>query len=123
VDVPNGNIYARYDDLMGVGSDRLRRSLDALVGPARKSAQRAQFLTAGAQATLGLGIGLRYEAIVQPQARSESPLSQQTLGVSYGPACNCWRVEGLARLGRGQARPDFGLNLTVTGVGTFGTGG
>ena len=121
--VPQGDIYARYDDLMGVGSDRLRRSLDALVGPARQSAQRAQFLTAGTNVTLGFGLGMRYEALLQPQARDESPLRQQWLAVSYGPACNCWRIEGVARLERGRARPDFGLNLTVTGVGTFGTGG
>jgi LPS-assembly protein len=120
---PQGEIFARYDDLMGVGSDRLRRSLDALVGPARQSAQRAQFLTAGTNVTLGFGLGMRYEALLQPQARDESPLRQQWFAVSYGPACNCWRVEGVARLERGRARPDFGLNLTVTGVGTFGTGG
>lgn len=123
IDVPQGSLFARYDDLLGVGSDRLRRSLDALVGPARTSPQRAQFLTAGTHVTLGFGLGIRYEAIVQPQARSESPLSQQWFAVSYGPACNCWRVEGVARLERGRARPDFGVNLTVTGVGTFGTGG
>ena len=124
VDVPHASLFGRYDDLLAVGSDRLRRGLDALVGPAASpGTQRAQFLTAGTQATLGFGLGVRYEAIVQPQARSESPLSQQTLGVSYAPACNCWRVEGQARLARGQARPDFGLSLTVTGVGTFGTGG
>ncbi|HYO55076.1 LPS-assembly protein LptD [Archangium sp.] len=123
LDVPQGSIFARYDDLLGVGSDRLRRGLDALVGPARTSPQRAQFLTAGTHVTLGFGLGIRYEAIVQPQARSESPLSQQWFAVSYGPACNCWRIEGVARLERGRARPDFGVNLTVTGVGTFGTGG
>ena len=123
VDVPRGSLYARYDDLASAGSDRLRRGLDALVGPARTSTQRAQFLTAGTQATLGFGLGLRYETIVQPQARSESPLLQQWLGVSYGPACDCWRVEGIARLQRGRAIPDFGLSLTVSGVGTFGTGG
>jgi LPS-assembly protein len=123
VSVPQGELYASYDDLMGVGSDRLRRSLDALVGPARTSDQRAQFLRAGTQVTLGFGLGVRYEAIIQPQARSESPLNQQWLAVSYGPACNCWRVEGVARLERGRARPDFGVNLTITGVGTFGTGG
>ena len=123
VEVPRAALYARYDDLQAVGSDRLRRSLDALVGPARQSLQRAQFLTAGTNVTLGMGLGIRYEAILQPQARSESPLSQQWFGVSYSPSCNCWRVEAVARLERGRARPDFGLNFTVTGVGTFGSGG
>ncbi|WP_434381014.1 LPS-assembly protein LptD [Melittangium boletus] len=123
LDMPKGNIYARYDDLQGVGSDRLRRGLDALVGSARQSPERAQFLTAGTQVTLGRGLGLRYEALVQPQTRDESPLGQQWIGVSYAPACNCWRVEGIARLQRGRAIPDFGLNLSVTGVGSFGTGG
>lgn len=123
VDLPKGQLYARYDDLSAVGSDRLRRSLDALVGPARTSAQRAQFLTAGTQVTLGFGLGMRYEAIIQPQARNDSPLTQQYLGLSYGPACNCWRIEGTARLVRGRASPDFGVNLTVAGVGTIGSGG
>jgi LPS-assembly protein len=116
-------LFARYDDLLGVGSDRLRRSLDALVGPARSSPQRARILTAGTQLTLGFGLGLRYEAILQPLARNESPLAQQVLGVSYGPACDCWRIEGAARLARGQSAPDFGLNLSVAGLGSFGTGG
>jgi LPS-assembly protein len=122
ISADRGELYARYDDLSGVGSDRLRRSLDALVGPARTSAQRARFLTAGTQVTLGFGLGMRYEAIVQPQARNESPLSQQFLAVSYGPACNCWRIEGVAKLSRGQTLPEFGVNLTVAGVGTFGSG-
>lgn len=123
VDVPRGALYARYDDLTAVGSDRLRRGLDALVGPARQSLQRAQFLTAGTQLTLGGGLGMRYEAIIQPQARSESPISQQFVGVSYGPSCSCWRIEGVARLDRVRKLPDFGVNLTVTGVGSFGAGG
>lgn len=123
VDVPKGSLYARYDDLEGVGSDRLRRGLDALVGPEAQSLQRAQFLTVGTTANLLFGLGVRYEAILQPQARNDSPLSQQVLGVAYGPACNCWRIEGFARLARGQTHPDFGVNLTVTGLGTFGSGG
>jgi len=120
---PRGQVlYAEYSDLSGVGSERLRRGLDALVGPARQSPLRAQVLRAGTQVTLGFGLGIGYEAVVQPLARNESPLWQQRLAVSYGPACNCWRLEGYARLDRGRTLPDFGLNLTVAGVGTFGTG-
>jgi LPS-assembly protein len=117
-------LYARYDDLLAVGSERMRRGLDALVGPARRpGSQRAQLLTAGTALTLGFGMGLRYEAIIQPQVVTEGPLLQQVLGVSYGPKCDCWRVEGVARLGRNQTVPDFGVNFSVAGVGSFGTGG
>jgi LPS-assembly protein len=124
--VDNGRgeaLYARYDDLLAVGSDRLRRGIDALVGPEAESQARAQLLVAGARMSLGIGLGLRYEAIVQPLAKTESPLAQQVLGVSYGPACDCWRIEGVATLRRGQKRPDFGFNLSVAGVGAFGSGG
>ncbi len=122
--VDNGHgeaLYARYDDLLAVGPDRLRRGLDALVGPAAEGQARAQLLVAGARMSLGIGLGLRYEALVQPLATLQSPLAQQVLGVSYGPACDCWRLEGVATLHRGRSRPDFGFNLTMTGLGTFGS--
>ncbi len=116
-------LYVRYDDLLAEGSDQLRRGIDALVGPSAESQARAQLLVAGARMSLGIGLGMRYEAVVQPLARTQSPLAQQVLGVSYGPACDCWRIEGVATLRRGQKRPDFGLNLSVAGVGAFGSGG
>lgn len=117
-------LYGRYDDVLVVGSERLRRGIDALVGPRADQPDRVQQLVAGMRFTLGIGLGLRYEALVQPTAiENESPLAQQVLGVSYGPACDCWRAEGVATLRRGQTRPDFGLNLSVAGFGSFGSGG
>jgi LPS-assembly protein len=116
-------LYARYDDLLAVGSERMRRGLDTLVGPVRSGSQRTQLLTAGTALTLGFGMGLRYESIIQPAEAKDSPLLQQVLGVSYGPSCDCWRVEGVARFGRNQVVPDFGFNFSIAGIGSFGTGG
>jgi LPS-assembly protein len=122
--VDNGRgdaLYARYDDLLAAGSDRLRRGIDALVGPPSEGRARAQLLTAGGRLTLGIGLGLRYEAIVQPLVKEQSPLAQQILGVSYGPDCGCWRIEGVATLRRDQKAPDFGLNFNVASFGTLGS--
>ncbi|MBU8900564.1 LPS assembly protein LptD [Corallococcus sp. M34] len=147
-------LYARYDDLLAVrplaiergldplavGPDSVRRGIDMLVGeasrslpevpdlPDRSAAERAQALTAGTRITLGFGLGLRYEALVQPLYRDPTtqesqPLAQQTFAVSYGPACNCWRVEGVMILRRGQSLEFAGVNLSIAGFGSFGSGG
>ena len=61
-------------------------------------------------------------------------LRMQTLGVSYGPSCECWRVEAHAihtpdysRIAKGGSAfavfPAVGASLTITGLGTVGTGG
>jgi len=149
--VDNGKgaaLYGRFDDLLvtsgeaidlgvdplSVGPDATRRPLDALVGaasaepPGFPPARREQTLIAGTRLRLGFGLGVRYEAYVQPLYQDQTtqefqPLSQQTLGLSYGPACDCWRLEGVLILRRG-ASPEFGgLNLSVAGFGSFGSGG
>jgi LPS-assembly protein len=149
--VDNGKgtaLYARYDDLLvtsgeaigrgigptSVGPDAVRRRLDTLVGsasvdvPGISTAERAQTLIAGTRLRLGFGLGVRYEAIVQPlyqdpKTLESQPLAQQTLGLSYGPACDCWRIEGVVMLRRGVALEFSGVNLSVAGFGNFGSGG
>ncbi|MFP2910027.1 LPS-assembly protein LptD [Pyxidicoccus sp. 3LFB2] len=151
-------LYARFDDLLtsrgwpnnpvdygadplAIGPDAVRRRLDTLVGPASfetpipalieagiSPAERVQTLIAGTRLRLGFGLGVRYEAYVQPlfedpNTQESLPLAQQTLGLSYGPACDCWRIEGVMVLRRGLA-PEFGgINLSVAGFGAFGAGG
>lgn len=141
-------VYARFDDLLwaggdalnlgadprSVGPDVLRRSLDTLVGglsrvePGFPPAERAQALIAGTRLKLGFGLGVRYEAIVQPlyqdsKTQENRPLAQQTFGLSYGPACDCWRVEGVVTARRELGLEFSGINLIVTDFGSFGSGG
>ncbi|NMO18506.1 LPS assembly protein LptD [Pyxidicoccus fallax] len=141
-------LYARFDDFLttdaaaiplgadplAIGPDVVRRRLDTLVGsasfeaPGLPPARREQALIAGTRLTLGFGLGVRYEAYVQPLyqdpiTQESKPLTQQTIGLSYGPACDCWRIEGVLILRRDQS-PEFGgINLSVAGFGSFGAGG
>ncbi|AKQ67408.1 Outer membrane protein Imp [Myxococcus hansupus] len=142
-------VYARFDDLLSiseqdralgadprwVGPDVVRRSLDTLVGglsrvePGFSPAERAQALIAGTRLKLGFGLGVRYEAIVQPLYRDPKTqetrfvAQQQTFGLSYGPACDCWRVEGVMTLRRELGLEFSGINLIVANFGSFGSGG
>ncbi|MBF5041383.1 LPS assembly protein LptD [Aggregicoccus sp. 17bor-14] len=123
VTIDNGKgelLFAQYDDLVNVGSDALRRGIDALVGPPATSTARARQLFTGARLTMGIGLGLRYEAIVQP-LDPKNVLAQQVFGLSYGPACDCWRLEGVLIKRRDVPGLDFGANFTIARFGSFGT--
>ena len=131
--------WIQYERLLLTGTDRTRRGVDELVGRAVTAAELpgmtvAEQVTAGASAAFSSGLGLRYEALVGPRppavlpATGFQPLRQQTLAASYGPACDCWRIEGqlVTRpnpLLAGGWTWQFGVGLTLAGFGTFGTGG
>jgi LPS-assembly protein len=140
------SLFASYDDLLTVGSDPLRAGIDELVGvplsvldPAQL--RRAQQLHAGLRTVFPFGLGARYEAVFHPAAASSQRLRQQLVGLSYGPGCECWRLEIYAWLrplppdparppprtdgflGSSLQSPEFGANLTIHQFGHFGTGG
>jgi LPS-assembly protein len=134
VSYKGGEVYAQYDNLAAEGSDRMRRSIDELVGPpATQVGTEAQQIVTGVRYLLSFGLGLSYEAVVVPQA---SPalmrLAQQRIGVTLSPACGCWSLEVGIRLiptpptqldPSGRFQFNFGANLTIANFGSIGTGG
>jgi LPS-assembly protein len=122
-------IYASYENVLDDGTDRSRQPIDLLIGPPVliPAKGRAQIVTCGLHWKWG-SFGARYDAIFLQQANvvgnvtpGVSP-AQQTVGFSYSPACNCWRLE-LFAVYRGSGIPDVGASLTISGFGTLGTGG
>lgn len=132
------SLFASYDDLLAVGSDPLRAGIDALVGvPLPEGATgRARQLHTGFRHLFPFGLGTRYEIVYQPDAIRGLRVPQQLAALSYGPGCNCWRLEvyawlrprdpnagGRGFLGTNLQNPDVGANLTIHQFGNFGTGG
>lgn len=125
------SLYGIYNNLLLGGSAAERRGLDTLIGTPYPEGElgRAQFLTAGGSVRLGGGVGLRYDAIVQPtQPTLAQTLAQQVLGISFAPACDCWTLELNVRATRnkeGDPLGDFrvGGSLTIAHFGKIGTGG
>jgi LPS-assembly protein len=111
--------YLGYEHLLDVGTDRARQPVDLLIGPRLLGTSAAQAITFGFHWRHS-GVGLRYDGLFLEGGNVWT--SQQTLGVSYGPACECWRVEAFGTW-RGANFPDVGASLTITGFGTLGTGG
>jgi LPS-assembly protein len=138
VDDRRGNgLAVSYDRLLDLGSDPLRAGIDELVGrplslvlPAGAPFGRAEQIGGGIRAAFPFGLGARYEAVVQPAAAQK--IVQQLIGLSYGPGCNCWRLEVHAWLRPASATggvlgsgltADFGASLTLQQFGAIGAGG
>jgi LPS-assembly protein len=141
-------LFASYDYLFNEGSDQTRRGIDTLVGaPALLfHPDYAEQVVAGFRLKLKFGLSLEYAATVGRTSYnlevlpvySAAPLQlmlrMQTLGVSYGPACDCWRIEAHAlqtpnydllaqKKSPFAVFPAVGASLTITGLGSVGTGG
>lgn len=121
-------IYFSYDRLRLSGTDRTRRPIDALVGAPAALGDFAEQITGGIRVTFAFGVNARYEAIIAPR-QSKNPnegdrgvLRQQVVGLGYGPACDCWRLEAQAVL-RPNLPLQAGLNFSISRFGSFGTGG
>lgn len=128
-------LVATYDNLFSEGSERIRRGIDLLVGPPPEGFRfgNAEQLSLDAHGRLSDGLQLHYNALI---ARSAFPpgdppptalaLVQHLLGLTYAPACDCWRLEvhAVHRPTVDQFwRFDFGFNVTISNFGTFGAGG
>jgi LPS-assembly protein len=149
----------------GGGNERM--GIDALVGgpvPDNfRTGQRQSAITLEARINLVFGLGVTYSGTLFPAATwrtrnadgqpiaapsppdglptsgSYSVLGQQSFGISFAPACNCWRLDIIGRLPPpgGQYRqipntanfevstfqwrfPDLLFLLTIQNFGTFG---
>ena len=56
-----------------------------------------------------------------PRSHLELALAQHTLGFSYAPACDCFRLEVTAtQRPLDTLVPNFGATLTISHFGSFG---
>ena len=127
--------------------------------------QRQTSITIDARVTLVFGLGLTYSGTFYPSATwtrrnpagefineagtgppsggvpltgSYSVLGQQSAGISFAPACNCWRLDVIGRLPPPFGQyvsgtttqssfvwrfPDILFLLTIQNFGSFGAGG
>ncbi|MEW5743256.1 MAG: LPS assembly protein LptD [Myxococcota bacterium] len=122
--------YAAYDNLLDDGANRTRAPIDLLFGPMVPSwiDARSNMLSAGARWQFG-SVGLRYDALFLDRlwgAVERFSLTQHTVGVSWAPACDCWRLEVFAtqrpRTDGTWGFPDVGATLTVSRLGSIGVG-
>jgi LPS-assembly protein len=120
--------WASYDDLLDDGSNRTRAPIDLLFGPMvpGRITARSKLLAGGARWLFG-PVGLRYDLLFldRPWGTGERlTLAQHTLGLSWAPACDCWRLEVFAtqrvRPDGSYGAPDVGASLTVSRFGSIG---
>lgn len=117
------SLFVNFDDLRERGADSWRRGVDTLVGPTAYTVEeRAQQIVPGATVRTRFGLGARYQIYLQ--TRSLTPVQAQLFALSYGPACDCWRLEAAANFyGQEVKVPNVFLNLTLARFGTFGGSG
>ena len=123
------------------GAGNMRQGIDALVGSpvpsGFRNGQRQSAISFEAHVSLVFGLGLTYSGTLYPGATwtlrdatgatidapngekkvvtgSYSVLGQQNFGVSFAPACNCWRLDIIGRL-----PPPFGQYVQETPGGPF----
>ena len=137
----NGTFHRTY-----LSMDALRRGIDALVGeplptcesllrvtqPCFAEDDRLQLglrASAGASLRLGFGLGLDYglsllrtpPLVAGEEGPPKTRLEFQTVGLSYSPSCDCWRVDTRLTLRPGAQRPEFGFTVTLAKFGSFGS--
>ena len=132
--------FFSYEQLIDEGTDRARAPYDLFFAgaPINPTQGTPQILQGGVRWRIG-GFGLRYDIMFLQQSLGDEVsltgtptflLAQHTVGASYGPACDCWRLElfatqrtdGLIHPSPHYRFPDVGATLTISGFGNIGSG-
>jgi LPS-assembly protein len=135
-DAAGHRAYVAYENILMEGTSRSRQPIDLLflIDRGFTSATRVRQLTFGASWNFGK-LSLSYDALVSdkvlPGAVAGAPpvlaLAQQSFGVGFTPACDCWRVEGIVRqpINTDAAGlpvltvPNFGFSVTISKFGSI----
>jgi LPS-assembly protein len=139
-DARGDRFFVAYQDLMDLSDvDQLRRANAGFVAPEPVSSiDRARQLVVGTTVMAIPQLSLRYQLTTEWQTVRPNPALTVTkvvpkpvfhsLGLGYGPRCQCWRLEGQVYYQPRSAiviepRLGAGLTFTVAGFGSFGGGG
>ncbi|MFL5351905.1 LPS-assembly protein LptD [Archangium sp.] len=133
------NVGAGYERALG-SSERVRRPIDMLLPPpltttapvssggscsdnATLDARPIDRVLFNAGTSLPFGLGVNYGAEVYRRDPARCDVVQvrsQTLSLSYTPSCDCFQIAAHASLLPAPVYFDYGVLLTVKGLGTFG---